>query len=193
MGLISMEKPGIQRIEQRYLDIQTNNVPIAFVRSSNGISKTRWLEKIVQECKMGRGRESSNESVLLIEHRRSLVQSASERLELTSYLNYFSNTNSLGFSDVEIYNGPTNHYAICVDSLVKQLSPEHHKYDVVIIDEVEQIPSHLTGSTIKDKRRETFLYFKHYLDQIKKLLVLDADLNELMVNVLYDLISDRKK
>jgi hypothetical protein len=192
-----MEPRDIYWIESRYLDAPIPQEHITFVKSPKGTGKTRWLESVVRECKRskvapGTG-ESETESVLLIGHRRSLIRSASQRLKLTPYLDFFSDTKSLGFSDIEIYNDPTRLYAICVDSLVKQLNPAVHRYDVVIIDEVEQVLSHLTGNTVKEKRRETFLYFKHYLNRARRLYVLDADLNELTVNALYNLIDDSEK
>jgi hypothetical protein len=91
------------------------------------------------------------------------------------------------------YNTPSKHYAICVDSLPRLLTPCEHKYDIVIIDEVEQVFSHLTSDTVKDKRNETYKYFKHYVDVAEKVYALDSDLNQLTVNTICEFVSDKKR
>lgn len=178
---------SFSRINQEFLDYTDLTAPLTFVKSPKGTGKTYWLEKIVEECRV------QGLSVLLIGHRRSLIQSVAHRLGLTSYITKYEpdlgDKKSAGIQ----YNAPTSYYAICADSLSTLLNPEQHKYDVVLVDEVEQVFSHLTASTLRDRRIETFLYFKHYVNVAKNVVVLDADLNALTVNTLGNFLKDGTK
>lgn len=73
------------------------------------------------------------------------------------------------------FGEPRHYYAVSLDSLTV-LDPTRHRYDVVIIDESEQVFSHLVGTTLKDKRREVFKLLEHYLRVAKTVVLLDADL-----------------
>lgn len=59
------------------------------------------------------------------------------------------------------FGEPTFYYAVSLDSLT-MLNPKSHRYDVVIIDEAEQVFEHLVGVTLRGKRREVFLRLEHY-------------------------------
>ncbi|HEX2830229.1 MAG TPA: plasmid replication protein, CyRepA1 family [Burkholderiales bacterium] len=82
-----------------------------------------------------------------------------------------------------VYREPSSRFAICVDSLSKRLDPKHHRYDVVIVDESEQVFAHLLADTLKGRRRETLVYLRHYLRSAKGVCFLDADLSRVTLDV----------
>ncbi|RQQ21303.1 hypothetical protein DF107_02640 [Burkholderia stagnalis] len=143
---------------------------VIFLRSPKGSGKTYWLEEVVKQC-----REQAK-SVLLIGHRQTLLRTLANRLELTCYF-YFDGTGQRS-------NLPEDYYAICIDSMGRLLKPTTHRYDVVIIDEAEQVISHLTGSTLKTKRRKCFGSFMFYLRNAKSVVVSDADLGPITVETI---------
>jgi hypothetical protein len=150
------------------------NIPfidgVTFLRSPKGTGKTHWLEEIVKQCR------EQGQSVLLIGHRQTLLRSLARRLGLTCYF-YFDGKGQRN-------NQPDDYYAICIDSMGRLLKPTTHCYDVVIIDESEQVISHLTGSTLKAKRRKCFGSFMFYLRNAKSIVVSDADLGPITVETI---------
>ena len=71
----------------------------------------------------------------------------------------------------------TPHYAICFDSVPQRLDPQIHKFDVLIVDECEQVIRHLVSATLRRSRRIAYLKFKHYAHAAKSVYLLDADLD----------------
>jgi hypothetical protein len=118
-------------------------------------------------------------SVLLIGHRRALISATAHRIGLTSYLGEFEEDDA-GPRTVVM---PTEHYAICVDSLPR-MNPRVDKYEVVLIDEVEQVFSHLLSDTLKEDRREALHTLRHYLQNAKAIYALDADLSSVTIDLL---------
>lgn len=184
--LIEVEIAKAQRDNQRYLDLPDFKAQVIFIKSPKGTGKTEYLVEVVRKCKEAR------KSVLLIGHRRSLILASAKRLGLQPYITFIHDANGKKMLERIDFNDPTNYYAICADSLSSLLKPDRHKYDVVLIDEIEQVLAHITGDTVKDKRHATFLWFRHYLDCNKQLYVLDADLNQLTVNSVCDLLEEAR-
>lgn len=141
---------------------------VTFVRSPKGTGKTEWLEQLVRRC------QAQGLSVLLIGHRQALLQSLAHRLGLHCYLDKIDE-----YEDPDLVK---RYYAVCLDSLPR-LNPLRHKFDVVVIDESEQVYSHITSSTLSGKRNDCFLKLHHYVEQAKRVVLSDADLGWLTVNV----------
>lgn len=175
--LLFEREKSIHRLNERFLPDLPLTAGVTLVKSPKGTGKTRWLEKVVADCKKLR------KTVLLIGHRQSLIQATAIRLGLVSYL-YWTQRDD---GTVRMGNAPVErHYAICADSMSKLLVPAKHKYDVVIIDEVEQVFQHLTAKTLKERRRECFLKLIHYLNVAQSVIALDADLHRLTVETIAD-------
>ncbi len=158
---------------QRFLE--SSNVPInhgvTFLSSEKGSGKSEILARKVAEFR------AMGYSVLLVGHRQTLLQSMAARLGLTCYFY---------LDDGEYKNNqPTSYYAICVDSMFKLLKPGRNKFDVIILDESEQIFGHLTGSTLKNKRRVCYMQLFHYISAAKVVFVADADLGPITVEGVY--------
>nr|WP_307731833.1 plasmid replication protein, CyRepA1 family [Massilia sp. H27-R4] len=150
---------------------------VTFLSSEKGSGKSSVFEdKVAALREMGL-------SVLLVGHRQTLLQSMAARLGLTCYF-YLDGCKYKN-------NQPTPYYAICVDSMFKLLKPMRHKYDVVILDESEQIFGHLTGSTLRDKRRACYMQLFHYLAVAKHVFVADADLGAITVEGVYQAMGPK--
>lgn len=191
------------------------NWDITFVKSPKGSGKTEWLRHLVEMHK------SAGNTVLLIGHRRTLINSTAERLGMTYYLHvpqlpqgpratkssysdifgeedepHDASAEERTFDTIEAiggYNQPTPLYAICLDSLPARLEPRQDKYEIIIIDEVEQVFSHLLSRTLKPTRREVLIHLRHYLRAAKSLYLLDADLNRVTVEVVDSLLDDDRQ
>lgn len=160
--------------EQYLPDLPFGN-GVTLVRSPKGSGKSEWLASVVKECK------ERSMSVLLIGHRQTLIQGIAKRLGLTCY--FYTE------GSVIKNNPPEDYYAICVDSIGKLLNTDVYQYDVVIIDESEQVFSHLTSDTLKKKRRSCYIKMFHYLCAAKSVIVADADLGPITIEALYQAIG----
>ncbi|MGA4047913.1 plasmid replication protein, CyRepA1 family [Ralstonia nicotianae] len=140
---------------------------VTFIRSPKGSGKSEQVDKLVAHYRR------QGQSVLLVGHRQALLRANAERFGLTCYM-YADGSRVRN-------NKPSPYYAICLDSMAKLLTPEFNKYDVVILDESEQIFSHLTGGTLKEKRRDCYMQLFHYLAVAKAVIVADADLGPITI------------
>jgi len=187
---------NVKFLASRYLPALDLTPGVTFVKSPKGTGKTQALEALVARCKKQHLR------VLLLGHRRALLQSISARLGLDCYF-MIEDEEAKDTPDFWVFDGetdelrqfpdpilsgkeearyqrvePTKHYAICLDSMM-ELEPgdKKQRYQVVIIDEAEQVFAHLTGETLKGRRREVFARLAHYLKVAQHVVLLDADLN----------------
>jgi hypothetical protein len=158
--------PGSAR---RLTDIKV--VPgITLVRSPKDTGKTHKLAQAFQACK------AEGLSVLLIGHRQSLISSIAKRIGLDCYLDRKdSDGNPIPVS---------SHYAICLDSIPRLLDLRMHHFDVIIIDESEQVFSHLTSDTLRKQRRDCFLKMERLLKKARTVIACDADLGYLTLSAI---------
>ncbi|WP_186090422.1 MULTISPECIES: plasmid replication protein, CyRepA1 family [Burkholderia] len=142
---------------------------VNFVRSPKGTGKTKWLEDAVQQYK------EQGKTVLLIVHRQALASSLADRLKMHCYLDRLE--------DYVDRDEVRRYCVVCLDSLGHYLRPKWHKYDVVLIDESEQVYSHVLSSTLQGKRKPCFEKLHHYIRRAKQVVLSDADLGWLTFNV----------
>lgn len=64
-------------------------------------------------------------------------------------------------------------YGVCLDSLMKV---DGSSYDIIVIDEVEQVLAHFLSETMADSALEIFSAFKRLIAAASKVVVMDADL-----------------
>ncbi|WP_195763923.1 plasmid replication protein, CyRepA1 family [Pseudoduganella rivuli] len=140
---------------------------ILLVRSPMGTGKTHEIKSLVHECKQ------ENLSVLLLSHRRTLIFSSAKRIGLDSYLDEAGNKVV-----------PSRYYAICVDSIPRLINLRTHHYDVVLIDESEQVFSHITSDTLGRNRRNAFLMMQRLIEKASTIIACDADLGYLTLSSL---------
>lgn len=170
-----VEEPGVEYdvpnlnlvFSDKHLHLQTIGIMngITLIKSPKGSGKTQYLEEVVAQCRR------EKRSVLLVGHRQSLLRALSSRLGLTCYLND-KGPNISGVYDIDKY------YAVSIDSLSTRLVPARHAFDVVLVDESEQVFSHLIANTLEaEKQRKSFMIFQHYIRSAKTVIALDADMN----------------
>ncbi len=161
----------------RYMPEHAFKKGITFIRSQKGSGKTEALGRAVKQWK------SEGKSILLIGHRQALLQSMAIRLGLDCYF-YLEGTAVRN-------NKPSQHYVICLDSMSKLLSPQLDRFDVVIIDEAEQVFAHCLSPTLANKRRITLSLVRHYLSNAEAIILADADLGEITIEVVTQCAGDK--
>lgn len=165
---VEYDVPNLNLVfSDKHLHLQTIGIMngITLIKSPKGSGKTQYLEDVVAQCRR------EKRSVLLVGHRQSLLRALSSRLGLTCYLND-KGPNISGVYDID------KNYAVSIDSLSTRLVPARHSFDVVLVDESEQVFSHLIADTLEtEKQRKSFLIFQHYIRAAKTVIALDADMN----------------
>jgi hypothetical protein len=130
---------------------------VTFIRSPKGTGKTTGLQALL----------SGEKKVLLIGHRRALISQSCKQLGLTCYLD-----------EVLTRNDRHELLGVCLDSLHK-VSPKT-RYDVIVIDESEQVLGHFLSETMDRRegvgRERLFVELRDRVQKAKKVVALDADL-----------------
>ena len=160
-------------LRERFFPALNFQTGITLIRSPMGTGKTEGAVSLVEECK-ARGL-----SVLVIGHRRSLLRTVAQRLGLDLYFEIVADDEGASqFRAIAVTDG----YAISLDSVPTRLQPDVHKFDVIIVDEAEQVIRHLAGGTLKEKRRLAFETFGHYVRVASAVYLLDAHLDTLTLS-----------
>lgn len=146
---------------------------ITCIKSPKGTGKTQYLKQVVKTMKAKR------KKILMIGHRRSLLRSLSKELGLDCYLG------DEKLSQRDIRNSNKNYFAVSVDSISTCLNTLTDKFDVVLIDESEQVFSHLISDTMPlNVRNLSYKTIKHYVRMSKTCIALDADLNNITLSTI---------
>ena len=146
------------------------------------------MKQLIHEIEENKGKKGFPKSVLLIGHRRALLREAAGRLGLAYY------------RDLENITRDPSRLAVCLDRLPNFTESYVYRcqgkrlffrtdpaFDLVIIDESEQVFSHLVGDTITRtqgglERCYDALVFE--IQGAKSVVALDADLGMLTSHVL---------
>ena len=143
---------------------------VHLVRSAIGTGKTAIVENLVKQ--------NPNQSVLFTTHLISLVESAAQRLGLVSY-------NECDTVDLQI----ETRLAICLNSLGKLTAEGALKpYDIVVIDEIEQVLARLTSHI--EQKPLVFSVLQHLMANAKTLICLDAHLSQATVQMVQRFCPD---
>jgi len=187
---------GIQRYairniyitQEEHINFRDINSGLTLIKSPKGTGKTTYLAGVLNKVlKKYSSLEDfelntdpyapesfySDTRVLLIGHRQSLIGELCKRLSLNCYLDEVHPDDS--------YYVITSRYGICLDSLYKV---REYEFDIIVIDEVEQVLSHFLSETLGDKREGIFDIFCKLLRQADKIIALDADLGWVSYNTL---------
>lgn len=207
------KRADITYAEQRFLQpFKVEEDGLLMVKSPKGTGKTAFLEQLVKHFR------KLHKRVLVIGHRRNLLSETARRLRVDCYFltdysqdamtvamqpgaGLHADTFEEGDEDGSpkasskdtaanvryMYVAPSSSYAVCLDSL-PTLKPKKDKYDVIIIDESEQVFAHLLGSTLKDNRRLVYLLLKHYLGKASNIVALDADMGMVTMRSMFELV-----
>jgi Origin of replication binding protein len=167
--------PSIIRHQQAFLPPFTYFGGITLVKSNKGTGKTEALKALLADIRAGRYLSSTEprdriKSVLLIGNRQSLIREAAAKLSFHCYL------------DGDETDGGMRTLAVCLDSLPKYIEARGARrpkpFDLVIIDESEQVIAHLLSETIKKRAgiERCFDSLLHVIANAKAVTALDADL-----------------
>lgn len=139
---------------------------VLFIRSPKGTGKTKALGPLIQAAR------KAKQTVLLLTHRRALADNLSHRLNLANYQ--------------ESEGGPLSDYSVvCVNSLPLRLEGRTAPYDIIIVDESEQVLRNLLASTLQRNLSDVFRAILLLLHDAKRVICLDADLTS---NLTIDLL-----
>jgi hypothetical protein len=205
---------GLHFSNDQYLRLDTIHEGITCIRSPKGSGKTHYLAKAVGPTLESRQRFKTLEdlenadvegdaldypksTVLLIGHRQALIRDMSKRLHLHCYLNDPTVRRIDHDGKLTEHSAPSRielaRYGVCLDSIgrvfprggaastSKEAIPH---YDVILIDESEQVLAHFLSDTIGEDRYKLFEQFKNLLSAAGSVVALDADLGWTTVNTL---------
>jgi hypothetical protein len=168
-------EPAIVRHRQAFLPPFSYLPGITMVKSDKGTGKTEALKALLADIRAERylpgiARKDRINSVLLIGHRVSLIREAAAKLGLRFYL------------DADDTEGGLRTLAVCLDSLPKYNESNGGRkpkpFDLVIIDESEQVLAHLLSDTIENRFgiERCFDALMYEVANAKAVTALDADL-----------------
>jgi hypothetical protein len=153
-------------LAKRFLEFDDLNTDtkVTLVKSPKGTGKTALIEHIA----------ASGLRVAVIGHRRALLRNTTGRTGIPNY------------QDVV----PSEAHSICItiDSLHK-LDLKRQAFDVIIIDEVEQVLQHCIGDTLKESRAAALSLFRILLKDADKIYCFDADLSFVSINFMKTLLG----
>jgi Origin of replication binding protein len=184
--------PSVIIHQTKFLPALYYQAGITAIKSPKGSGKTEALKAMIEQIEEQRfpptiAKSDRPASVLLIGHRQSLIKEAANRLGLDCYLD----DEEKGAHRKQRYG-----YAICLDSLHKiavggNVSGPPPQYDVVILDESEQVLSHLLSATLRERvgMPAAFASLEFMIRRAKAVYALDADLGLITLHALKDLRS----
>lgn len=142
-------------INQKYLGDIELKPGINIIKSAKGTGKTYALKSVADNAS----------SFLYVSHLQSLTYDAAERLELEHYLS--DNIKNHGLKIAK-------HLSICINSLYKLANYNPTPvYDVVVIDEVEQLLSVISGKL--EHKSLVIQTLRYLITSAKHIVLMDAD------------------
>jgi hypothetical protein len=185
----SMGRSNYHLSNSKHVQMKELFLGIHLIKSPKGTGKTVLMSSIVNRVKELKIRKNLGLSqvdggrTILIGHRQTLIRESAQKLGLECYLDtegydtkIDSLTKTLDGSMVKLRTRKPQHYAVCLDSLSSRVRPEYEQYDVVIIDESEQVFSHFLSDHMAQPS-SNFDVLSKLLKQAKLVFLLDADLD----------------
>lgn len=196
--------------EAKFLPALTYQPGLTLVKSPKGSGKTAALSALISDIEKRKFPKSVKRheraySVLLIGHRRSLIKEAAKRLKLECYLGVDPDEPfeiaSLPHPDLTqenehysiaswrerrkrpvIFHARRFGFAICLDSLHKLRGGP--KYDAIIIDECEQVITHLLAETLQkgEGTQAAYSTLRWLCHHARSIYALDADLGQISLH-----------
>ena len=173
------DDPKVIVRQTKYLPSLEYHPGITLVKSPKGSGKTEALAALISQVRQGHfpyhiDKTTKPQNVLLVGHRQSLIREAATRLGLDCYLD----DEKTGAHRRKRFG-----YAICLDSLHKiaigsSKAKAPSTYDIIILDESEQVISHLLSDTLRERNgmASAFSSLEYMIRRAKAVYALDADL-----------------
>ena len=203
----SMGKSNFHLSKSKHVQLKELLPGIHLIKSPKGTGKTELMSSIVSRIKEPRTRKklglSSDDQgrTILIGHRQTLIRESAQKLGLECYLDtggydtkFDRDYKMVNGSPqvVEIRTRKPQHYAVCLDSLSSRVRPHFEQYDVVIIDESEQVFSHFLSDHMAHPS-SNFDVLSKLLKQAKLVFLLDADLDRVTLTGVLACLSTSNK
>ena len=181
IGPAKIKPKNIVISKDMHIEIKGIDMGLTLIKSPKGTGKTTFLSdalgRVIRRFSTLEEYEENTDPeimeplygedrILLIGHRQALIGDLCKRLYLNSYLDDQKNSSS------EVSRRKVR-YGVCLDSLHKV---QNEKYNIIVIDEVEQVISHFLSDTIGEKRQGLFEIFCRLIQEADKVVALDADL-----------------
>jgi len=132
----------------------------SIIRSAKGTGKTTQLTREIQKTIV------AGKQVIAVGHRVSLLQESANRHGLDFYGN---------MKNISILTEKTKGLAITLDSLPRVIPNRLKNLGLLVVDESEQLLSHATGETMRDRRQAGLATLKQLIEMAEKVIFLDAD------------------
>ena len=155
--------------DSKYLPPLTIRPGVTYIRSPKGSGKTEQLAGIVSHLK------AKGKKILLVGHRRLLLNNLAARLGIESYLKRKARDGM----------DTSGCLAISLESLPRYVQPSEDKFDVIMIDESEQVVSHFTSKTMTGKRLASRALLEHLIQKAEYVVCADADIGLLTSGLVY--------
>ena len=170
----------INVVNTEYFKLESIPNGITLIRSPKGTGKTTTLLEVIEPLVARTYTVESLEDtdfddpphstesdyrVLLIGHRQALIRDLCHKLKLNCYLDDKDDWSTSGKSRKK-------RYGVCLDSLRKVA---YQRYDVIILDECEQVLSHFMSDTFRHSEA-IFDFLSELIGSTPSVVALDADL-----------------
>lgn len=158
--------PGVpvhRVVNYRYLPDITSQKKVLLLKSPKDTAKTTMVGRKLA------GLESTATAISL-GHRVLLLEEQAARWQMQFYQEVIGKGKKEKKPDLML----AKRLAICVDSLIHYTKVEPRR--LVIIDEVDQVLTHLTANTIKERRRTVWATFKAIINQADQVIAMSADI-----------------
>ena len=159
-----VHEANIVFMNQKHVAVEKITKGLTLIKSPKGSGKTHSLTSVIRDIYFRNYGLTLDEfeteyddegppttwetgkTVLLVGHRQALIRSMCQRLDLNCYLD--ENTRGMGVGHRDF----RKRFGVCLDSIKKVTGYDSpiRSYDLVIIDEVEQVLAHLMASTSRD-------------------------------------------
>lgn len=173
---------SVEIVNHQYLEVDGLHNGITLIRSPKGSGKTESLTEIIRNLIVSKDFRTledvenvdpdepprlltNNYKILLIGHRQALIRQLCNRLGLNCYLD----DDKFDFQEVKRRR---KRYGVCLDSLWKVRDID---YDLIVIDECEQVLAHLLSDTMK-RRESIYSMLRYVISSATNVVALDADL-----------------
>lgn len=194
----SMGKSNYHLSNSRQLSLPEILPGINLIKSPKGSGKTHVLSQIIALLKSSEYRQTyglADVRVVLVGHRRTLIRESAAKLGLECYLDTGDYDTHLDYSTKASPAHPQTtrkprYYAICLDSLTTRIRLNLEKYDVLIIDESEQVFAHFLSEHMKNPTNN-FEILSRVFKTAKYVFCLDADLDTITITGMLSCLSRR--
>lgn len=159
--------------DSRYLPEIDIRPGVTYIRSPKGSGKTEQLAKVVEKLR------SDGKRILLVGHRRLLLNNLAKRLGIPSYMKSHA---SDGLDE-------SGCLAVSLESLPNFVKPWKDKFDVIMIDESEQVVSHFTSKTMAKMRLASRALLEYLLQKAEYVICSDADVGLLTSGLIYGMLE----